>query len=305
MSHPSQYQHFNADNLDYPSRRRRSADGRFLDWGNPRTKPSPFDEIRWPKIDPSQCKFCGRRYTLACILAMLPDQDTCEKLCHLFCATVFPLIPLLHLPSFADDFRAFWEETDSTGRHDAEIGPFVRKKPGFVCLLSSILFATLASVSPLRLKNVLGDDIDLAPGDMYFPAVASGMLTGFPRKPSLYTLAGYIFAQSQFVREEDFPDSQEFINTAFRIALGMGLHRDIPEAGFSVAEREMRRRLWWYILHLDVMSSASSGLSPLFIDEKMANTDMVSPYYQNEGVATEEHRQSENETPPYFLLSLD
>ncbi len=85
------------------------------------------------------------------------------------------------------------------------------------------------------------------------------------------------------MREEDFANCGDFISTAFRIALGMGLHRHLPEAPFSISELEMRRRLWWYILHLDVMSSASSGLSPFFIDDKMANTEMVSPFYQNEG----------------------
>ena len=218
----------------------------------------------------------------------------CEKLCNLFCAVVFPLIPLLHLPSFANDFRSFCEEMDNTEMRHGDVGPFLRKQPGFVCLLSSVMFTTLVSVPALRLKSVLGDGADLVPGDMYFAAVASARLTGFPRNPSIYTLAAYIYAQSQFVREEDVADSQNFISTAFRIALGMGLHRDIPEASFPIAELETRRRLWWYIIHLDVMSSASSGLSPLFINEKMSNIDMISPYYHSEGEASQEHPQSKN-----------
>jgi hypothetical protein len=103
-------------------------------------------------------------------------------------------------------------------------------------------------------------------------------LTGFPRSPTLYSLAAYIIVQSQFIREEEFSDSPDFIGTAFRVALGMGLHRHLPSADFTTAERETRRRLWWYILHLDVMASASSGISPLFIDDKMANTDMIHEY---------------------------
>lgn len=128
-----------------------------------------------------------------------------------------------------------------------------------------------------------GDHITISPGDMHLATITSAALTGFPRSPSIYSLAAYIFVQSQFMREEDFSDSGDFISTAFRVALGMGLHRHLPQASFSLAELETRRRLWWYILHLDVMASASSGLSPFFIDEKMANTMMVSPYYQNEG----------------------
>jgi hypothetical protein len=211
----------------------------------------------------------------------------------MFFATLFPLIPVLHLPSFADDLRTFWDETGSKREHDSEIGPLLRSKPSFVCLFSSILFATLASASTSRLRSIVGEDADLAPGEMYLAAMISATLTGFPRHPSLYSLAAYIFAQSQFVREENFSDSPDFISTAFRIALGMGLHRQLPEAGFTIAESEMRRRLWWYILHFDVMSSASSGLSPLFIDDKMANIEPITPYYQEEAAPEKGPHQSE------------
>ena len=191
-------------------------------------------------------------------------------------------MPVLHLSGFARDFRAFWGETNSPIEHDAEIGSFLRKKPSFICLLSSILFASLVSASKPRLADIFEDGQDLSAERMYFVFSVSATLTGFPRRPSLDTLAAYIIAQSQFVREEDFSDAPDFISTAFRVALGMGLHRHIQHSQFSAAETETRRRLWWYILHLDIMSSASSGLSPLFIDEKMANATKISQYDQHE-----------------------
>lgn len=203
-------------------------------------------------------------------------------------------MPVLHLRSFAHDFQAFWEETGSSIGHHAEIGSLLRRKPSFICLLASILFASLVSSATSRLATILDDDPDLAPETMYFVAMVSATLTGFPRRPSLDTLAAYIVAQSQFVREEDFSDLPDFISTAFRIALGMGLHRQLPDAGFTIAELEMRRRLWWYILHLDVMSSASSGLSPLFIDDKMANANTVSQYDQHEDDPDNRSNQSQS-----------
>lgn len=201
---------------------------------------------------------------------------------------------MLHLRSFAHDFQAFWEETGSPIGHDAQIGSLLRRKPSFICLLASILFASLVSSATSRLATILDDDPDLAPETMYFVAMVSATLTGFPRRPSLDTLAAYIVAQSQFVREEDFSDSPDFISTAFRIALGMGLHRQLPDAGFTTAELEMRRRLWWYILHLDVMSSASSGLSPLFIDDKMANANTISQYDRHEDDPDNRSNQSQS-----------
>ena len=192
-------------------------------------------------------------------------------------------MPILHLPSFARDFQVLWAESGSPIQHDADMGSFLRKKPSFLCLLSSVLFASLVSAPQSKLASISNNDQALTAERMYFITSVSAALTGFPRHPSLDTLAAYIIAQSQFVREEDFSDAPDFINTAFRVALGMGLHRQVSYTHFSIAEIETRRRLWWYILHLDIMSSASSGLSPLFIDDKMANTTKISLYDAPEG----------------------
>jgi Fungal specific transcription factor domain len=214
----------------------------------------------------------------------------------LFFSTVFPLLPILHVPAFADDFRTFWEERNSSKGHDSEIGVLVRRKPGFVCLLSSMLFAALKCSPKSQLQNTLGENPDLTAGDMYILAVISTIMTGFPRRPSLYSLAAYILTQSPFVMEEDFSDFPDFISTSFRVALGMGLHRHIPEAAFSTDELETRRRLWWYIIHLDVMASASSGLSPLFIDDRMTNVEMISEYDRSGDNYVREGHQSKPHT---------
>ncbi|TQW00867.1 fungal specific transcription factor [Cordyceps javanica] len=42
---------------------------------------------------------------------------------------------------------------------------------------------------------------------------------------------------------------------ALRLALKMGLHRDGKSLGLSLFETEMRRRLWWYIAHLEFRTS--------------------------------------------------
>ncbi|ETI21830.1 hypothetical protein G647_05899 [Cladophialophora carrionii CBS 160.54] len=211
-------------------------------------------------------------------MALLPNQKTCEKLCRFFFATVFPLVPIFHIKGFADDFGSFWDGVNPDDLHNSEPSIFIRRKPAFLSLLSAILFAALSAASPARLEQMFESPADINVGDVYFIAMVSATLTGFPRRPSILSLAAYIIAQSQFVREEEFSDAPDFIATSFRVALGMGLHRQLPESSFGAAELETRRRLWWYILHLDVMSSSSSGLSPLFINQKMANTEAISQY---------------------------
>ena len=249
-----------------------------LGWDNKWFRPPNSTVQFWSEAASSLCSHCRRRHSLRCLVTLLPSKETCEKLCDIFFSSIFPLMPLLHLPSFGRDFQALWAETGSPIQHDAEMGSLLQKKPSFICLLSSILFASIVSSSQSKLSRISKKDLDLAPERMYFIVSASATLTGFPRHPSLDALTAYLIVQSQFVREEDFSNAPDFISTAFRVALGMGLHRQIPSSHLSSAEIETRRRLWWYVLHLDIMSSASSGLSPLFIDEKMANTAKISLY---------------------------
>ena len=281
-----------------PLSKRPQRDDVGLEQEHQRFRPPHSSDVSWSKAPSSPCKYCGSRYSFSCILALLPGRETCEQLCSIFFSTVFPLMPVLHLQGFAHDFHAFWEGRDSSIGHDAEIGLLLRRKPGFVCLLSSILFASLVSAPPARLASIVKDDQDLTPEKMHFVAMVAATLTGFPRRPSLYTLAAYIIAQNQSAREEDFSDGPDFISTAFRFSIGMGLHRQLPNAGFTIPELETRRRLWWYILHLDVMSSASSGLSPLFIDDKMANANTISHHDQHENDPEDQSYQSQYKHHP-------
>lgn len=55
------------------------------------------------------------------------------------------------------------------------------------------------------------------------------------------------------------------IGMALRIAQRMGYHRDGTELDLSPFETEMRRRIWWQIVFLDVTSVVASGLNQLAI----------------------------------------
>ncbi|KAL1303170.1 hypothetical protein AAFC00_006597 [Neodothiora populina] len=204
---------------------------------------------------------------------MLPEKDVCDHLCNLFSVAVYPLMPILHQPDFLAQYRAFWAESINRNWHVTGPGQVVRKDPSFVCLLFSMLFAAtiIESSGPDS-----GEAEDIFSGDLYFATMASLNLTGFPRRATHNSLAAYLFAQLQISREEEFLDSPTFVSTSFRTALSMGLHRDGSAFGCSPVQIETRRKLWWHAIHLDTMVASSSGLPPLFINENISNTGMVS-----------------------------
>ena len=67
-----------------------------------------------------------------------------------------------------------------------------------------------------------------------------------------------------------------FIGLALRVAQSMGLHRDGSLYGIDPVEAEVRRRVWWHILHLDVMTALASGLPPLVNGEDLYDTRPIS-----------------------------
>lgn len=246
-------------------------------WTNGPFRPPQSSGLKLDGLATSQCRLCGRGYRLVCVLAMLPDPAVCTRLCEIFFGSVFPVVPILHLKGLRQDLAELWAgQVSSQGCKDDQLPGILRRKPGLLCLLASIAFSTLYSTSPKRLDEKLGTQ---RPKSLLLTSLLATMisaaLTGFPRRPSLYTLAAYIYVQSQFNREEEFHMAPEFITTSFRLAISMGLHRELRNDAFSVPDRETRRRLWWYIMHLDVMASASSGLSPIFVDDKMSNVSMI------------------------------
>lgn len=67
--------------------------------------------------------------------------------------------------------------------------------------------------------------------------------------------------------------SWALIGLAVRIAHGLGVHKDGDGQAFSAFDAEMRRRLWWHIIVLDVQTSEDRGSAPL-VAEGSFNTRM-------------------------------
>lgn len=60
-------------------------------------------------------------------------------------------------------------------------------------------------------------------------------------------------------RHDDSRFCWTLTSLVIRIAQGMGLHRDGSHFGFTPFETEMRRRLWWGIMTLDLRSAEELG----------------------------------------------
>ena len=75
---------------------------------------------------------------------------------------------------------------------------------------------------------------------------------------------------SNLVQKRNKPNTGwNYLGVAVRMALSLGLHRELPEWNISLLQREMRRRIWWGLFIFDSGASVTFGRAVL-LPEKAA-----------------------------------
>lgn len=101
--------------------------------------------------------------------------------------------------------------------------------------------------------------------------------------------------------------SWTLIGLAVRIAHGFGLHRDGDGRAFSAFEAEMRRRIWWQILALDLRASEDRGSEPVL--EENSFTTVMPCNLNDEDLQYDSQHPLHSRTGPtemtLCLLSMD
>ena len=86
----------------------------------------------------------------------------------------------------------------------------------------------------------------------------------FPQTPTLDNLTAYIILQSSLWRVEEPLQHLAFMGIVVRIGTLLVLHRDPSHfPRLDPIEAEVRRRVWWHIVHSDVNLAIASGLPPI------------------------------------------
>ena len=62
-----------------------------------------------------------------------------------------------------------------------------------------------------------------------------------------------------------------YLGVAVRMALGLGLYRELPEWKISLHQREIRRRGWWGLFIFDTGASVAFG-RPVLLPKKREST---------------------------------
>ena len=105
--------------------------------------------------------------------------------------------------------------------------------------------------------------------DLYHRALSFG------EDESLFESANLTFVQalillSNLSQKRNKPNTgSNFLGLAVRMALSLGLHRELPDWEISTLQREMRRRAWWGLYIFDSGASTTFG-RPILLPDKEA-----------------------------------
>lgn len=219
---------------------------------------------------------CERYYSLPRVLDELPAKNVCDSLYDSYVDSIQPIIPLLHLPTFRDQYERFWTWLSTWNRQGVSDG-VLAETPSFLPLLFAVLFAgSISNTSDAFGPPTRGFSGAVLSTKLYRLSTQSLALVSFPQSPTIYSLVSFLIGQNMLIREEESLSSCSFISVALRVAQAMGLHRDGQHFGLDPVQAEIRRRIWWHIIHTDVMTSICSGLPPVMLTDEIYDTRMVS-----------------------------
>ena len=209
--------------------------------------PSPLTAAGEQPIQPA---FLGLTAGPTTLTHLHPDETGIFRLWQMYLENVDPVIKIFHAPSTQAHIM-------QATRRISEISPT------FECIMFAIYFAAVTSCQSCKAsKLLLNEDrhVLLARYRQAFEhALARVNFMSAPTLPVLQALALFLICARHSV---DKVYIWSMTGLLIRLANRIGLHRDPNPTRTDPFTAEMRRRLWWQILILDVRVAEKNDLEP-------------------------------------------
>ncbi|GAM89560.1 hypothetical protein ANO11243_075990 [Dothideomycetidae sp. 11243] len=178
------------------------------------------------------------------LYARIRRPGICSRLWPVFLDNVHPLTKAVHGPTVAQLMRSN-EDTLST--------------PSNALRLATCACA-LSSMSEKDCQSIIGES--QASMLFAFQSVTRSALleASFLRIPDMDLLTAHVLLLTSMLHTSDSSSLWIMMGATVRMAQMQGLHRDGVGLGLDPFEVEMRRRLWWYIVTLDIRMTELMGL---------------------------------------------
>ncbi|KAI4140836.1 MAG: hypothetical protein LQ341_003683, partial [Variospora aurantia] len=167
---------------------------------------------------------------------------------------VDPLVKVIHRPSLEKTLADEAKELDHIS------------KP-LECMMFSIYFAAVTSLSDEECLSMTGMEKESALKKYRFAFEQAMARAGFLSTTEMVIIQAFTIFLICVRRHDDSRFVWTMTGLLIRLAQSMGLQRDGEQFGLSPYETEMRRRLWWTLIHLDLRASEDHGTDPTIVDQ--------------------------------------
>lgn len=118
------------------------------------------------------------------------------------------------------------------------------------------------------------DEKDGTDHHFYRKAVSSWQDQSMLESGSL-ALVQALLLLSNYTQKRNLPNTGwNFLGLAVRMALSLGLNREMPKWNISLLQREMRRRVWWGLFIFDSGASLTFGRPSLLPERDMMDVQL-------------------------------
>ena len=176
---------------------------------------------------------------------VVPSRSIADDLVECYERFVYPLFPILHMPTFREDYQYLW------GRQSEEHFRSLAAEATFHATLN-IVFA-LGCINSSQIEPPL----KLGRSKSYYHRARVLLPLDSLDTPSL-GIVQYLLLSSTYLTFTAYTNRcKNTLAVAIQVAQTLGLHRDIGSSSNSQLEREMNRRTWHHCLTLERYANVS------------------------------------------------
>ncbi|KAI9871041.1 MAG: hypothetical protein M1830_003506 [Pleopsidium flavum] len=192
--------------------------------------------------------------TMVNLRVLHPSSTQIFTMWQVYKENVEPLVKILHIPSMCKVIATAASGLDSLGK-------------GTEALMFAMYLAVVTSLSPKECKDLLSEDKDTALSKYRFATEQALARAGFLNTQDRVVLEAFVLFLICVRRHDDTRFVWTLTGLAIRIAQSLGLQRDGEQFGLNPFETEMRRRLWWQVVLLDIRAAEDHGTDPSITEQ--------------------------------------
>ncbi|KAL5343280.1 fungal-specific transcription factor domain-containing protein [Aspergillus crustosus] len=182
----------------------------------------------------------------------LPPRYITDKLLDHYWIAVHPIIRIVHRPSFAQRYETLWECVEQT----------VPAIPSIAAIVYAVLLAASISLSEDEAFRISHTPRHQLQNQLKLGAETALSRAQLLKAFKVETLQAFVAYLLPMTTNQISRAHSVVTGMAVRLAECMGLHRDPTEFGFSPAECQTRRLIWYQICYLDLKTSELQGPRP-------------------------------------------